>query len=87
MADDSGSGASSDIESLSFEQALSELRGIVESLEQGETKLDEAISAYERGARLKAHCEKKLKEAEAKIEQIRVGQDGTPTGTQPLDVE
>lgn len=85
MAGGSGGTAPPDIDSMSFEDALTELRGIVERLEQGETKLDEAIQAYERGARLKVHCERKLKEAESKIEQIRVGQDGT-LGTQPLDV-
>jgi exodeoxyribonuclease VII small subunit len=88
MADNSGgSGGALDIERMSFEDALAELRGIVERLEQGETKLDDAIQAYERGARLKAHCERKLKEAEARIEQIRLGQDGTPAGTQTLDVD
>jgi exodeoxyribonuclease VII small subunit len=88
MADNSGgSGGAPDIERMSFEDALAELRGIVERLEQGETKLDDAIQAYERGARLKAHCERKLKEAEARIEQIRLGQDGTPAGTQTLDVD
>jgi exodeoxyribonuclease VII small subunit len=81
-----GTSPPDDISALSFEDALSELRTIVERLEQGETKLDDAIQAYERGAKLKAHCERKLKEAEAKIEQIRVGQDGQAT-TQPLDVE
>lgn len=87
MAEASGGASPSDIEHLSFEDALAELRGIVERLEQGETKLDEAIQAYERGAKLKAHCEKKLREAETRIEQIRLGQDGTPTGTQALDVD
>jgi exodeoxyribonuclease VII small subunit len=87
MAEASGGAAPSDIDNMSFEAALTELRGIVERLEQGETKLDEAIQAYERGARLKAHCEKKLKEAEAKIEKIRVGQDGVPDGSEALDVD
>lgn len=87
MAEASGGEAPPDIDNLSFEDALAELRRIVERLEQGETKLDEAIQAYERGAKLKAHCEKKLREAEAKIEQVRLGQDGKPSGTQPLDVD
>lgn len=62
-----------DIESMSFEQALEELKDIVSKLESGESKLEEAIDAYDRGARLKRHCESKLREAEAKIEKIRVG--------------
>ncbi len=63
---------------MSFEEALEELRQIVGRLEAGEGKLDEAISAYERGAQLKAHCEAKLREAQAKIEKIALGADGTP---------
>jgi exodeoxyribonuclease VII small subunit len=70
--------ATRDVASLSFEQALEELKAIVGRLESGEGKLDEAIDAYERGAQLKAHCEKKLREAQAKIEKIGVGADGEP---------
>jgi exodeoxyribonuclease VII small subunit len=86
--------APSDVEQMSFEDALAELKQIVERLEKGEGKLDEAIQAYERGAHLKRHCEQKLKEAEAKIEKIRVsgsgsGSDGSggEVSTEPLDVE
>jgi len=58
---------------MSFEDALSELEKIVRQIEDGRGKLDEAISAYERGVALKRHCDSKLKEAQAKIEQITVG--------------
>lgn len=64
------------VDSLSFEQALDELKRIVESLESGQAKLDEAIAAYERGALLKAHCEAKLKEAQLKIERVSAGAKG-----------
>ena len=46
-----------DVSALSFEQAMKELEDIVRRLESGQVKLDEAVSAYERGAALKAHCE------------------------------
>lgn len=72
------------VSEMSFEAALAELRAIVERLEKGEGALDDAIRAYERGARLKQHCERKLREAEAKIETIRLD-DGQPAGTDPLD--
>ncbi len=78
-------GKPADVADLSFEEALAELRQIVERLEKGEGRLDEAIDAYDRGARLKAHCERKLKEAESKIEKIRLGEDGV--GVEPLDVD
>lgn len=69
------------LESLSFEDALKELELIVQQLEEGKTPLDEAIKAYERGATLKAHCEKKLQDARLRVEQIVVGSDGTLTTT------
>lgn len=65
-----------DIGKMSFEDALEELKTIVEQLERGEGKLDQAIDAYERGAALKRHCESKLKEAKEKIEKISLGPDG-----------
>lgn len=59
-----------DIASLSFEDALAELERIVRGLEGGQQKLDEAIGAYERGARLRRYCEAKLAEAEARVQAI-----------------
>lgn len=79
-------GVSEEIRALSFEEALEELKRIVARLESGEGRLDEAIEAYERGAGLKAHCEAKLREAQAKIERIGLGGDGTPK-TEPFDAE
>jgi exodeoxyribonuclease VII small subunit len=58
------------VESLSFEDALTELEGIVRDLESGRGKLEEAVSAYERGAALRRHCEAKLAEAEAKLQAV-----------------
>ncbi|MSP76975.1 MAG: exodeoxyribonuclease VII small subunit [Rhodospirillaceae bacterium] len=74
-----------DIAALSFEDALKELEAIVKQLEQGQVKLDDAIGAYERGALLKAHCEKKLSEAKMKVEKIVFSADGA-VGTQPADL-
>jgi exodeoxyribonuclease VII small subunit len=76
-----------EIAKLSFETALAELEGIVARLEAGKVELEESIAIYERGEKLKAHCERLLKAAEARIEKIVLKPDGTPAGTQPLDVE
>ena len=73
-----------DIAALSFEDALIELEKLVKQLEDGKAKLDDAITAYERGAMLKRHCETKLREAQAKIEQITVGSDGS-VSTKPFN--
>ena len=74
------------IESLSFEDALTQLETIVRDLETGKAPLESSISAYERGVALKKHCETKLRDAQAKIEKITVAQDGS-VSTQPLDQE
>lgn len=67
------------IDTLSFEAALKELEEIVAKLERGDVDLEESIAIYERGAKLKAHCEGKLKAAELKVEQIV--QDGSGKAT------
>jgi len=79
--------ATSDIEKLSFEEALAQLEKIVSQLESGEAPLEKSIELYERGTALKAHCEARLKAAEAKVEKITLSAGGEPTGTEPLDVE
>ena len=66
------------IEGLSFEQALAELEQIVGKLESGQAPLDESIQLYERGAALKAHCEKRLEAARLRVEKIVMGAQGTP---------
>ena len=77
--------AVSDLEKLSFEEALKQLEEIVGRLESGRVELEESISIYERGAALKSHCEARLKDAEARIEKIVLGPGGVPTGLDPLD--
>lgn len=74
------------VEQLDFETALQELEGIVRTLESGEIRLEDSISAYERGMALKKHCEKKLREAQSKIEKISVDADGA-VKTVPFEQE
>jgi exodeoxyribonuclease VII small subunit len=75
-----------DVARMNFEEALAELEGIVRQLEAGTGKLDEAIAAYERGAVLKQHCEKKLKEAQARVDKVVLGPDGSAK-TEPMDID
>ena len=65
-----------DIEKLTFEEAMQELETIVSSLENGSIELEESIKQYTRGIKLKKHCEEKLKEANAKIEEITIHKQG-----------
>ena len=60
----------------SFEDALTELEGIVASLERGEVSLDDAISAFERGTELKILCQTRLEEARMKVEKIKIPEAG-----------
>ncbi len=75
-----------DIAAMSFEDALAELEQIVKRLEAGTAKLNDAITAYERGALLKRHCEAKLREAQARVDKIVIGADGAPP-TEPAALD
>ena len=77
----SGTGTPADLAGISFEDALRELETIVASLERGDVSLDEAITAFERGTALKAHCQARLEEARMKVEQIRVPAEGAAPDT------
>lgn len=77
--------AENDVSELSFEAALQRLEGIVRTLEKGEAPLDQSISLYQEGERLKRHCEARLKDAQARIDQIALGSDGQPAGLKPFD--
>ncbi|MBL4870686.1 MAG: exodeoxyribonuclease VII small subunit [Robiginitomaculum sp.] len=72
------------IKDLSFEDALSELEAIVARLERGDAPLEESIDVYERGAKLKKHCEDKLKKAQLKVDKIVLGSDGSAS-VEPFD--
>ena len=74
------------VTALSFEAALSELEEIVRQLETGKSSLEDAIGAYERGAELKKHCEKKLTEAKARVEKINLSASGAEK-LEPADLE
>ncbi len=76
--------AEDDVAKLSFEDALAELDQIVKGLEGGTLKLDTAVQAFERGVKLRRHCEAKLAEVEARIEALVQRTDGT-LGTRPLE--
>jgi exodeoxyribonuclease VII small subunit len=73
-----------DVSTMSFEDALAELEQIVRGLEGGQQKLEDAITAYERGAALRKHCETKLAEAEARVAAIVRSADGS-LSTRPME--
>ena len=56
-----------EIKELKFEDGLKKLEELVNHLDDGSLSLEESISYYEIGVKLKSHCEKLLKTAELKI--------------------
>lgn len=46
--------------------------------------LEDSIALYERGQALKAHCDKKLKSAESRLEKIVLGTGG-PEGIERME--
>ena len=75
-----------ELSNLSFEESLKQLEKIVEELDSGAMDLEKAIEAYEIGTKLKKHCEKKLKEAQERIEKIEVDEDGE-LNINPIDIK
>ena len=73
---------STELHKIDFEKALGELEDIVQRLESGDTSLEGAIEAYERGVLLKNHCEGKLRDAQLRVEKIE--KDGT-LSAEPLE--
>lgn len=59
---------------LTYEQAVSELEGIIGKLESGEATLDESISMYSRGMELSKFCKEKLDDIVKRINML--GEDG-----------
>ena len=57
---------------LTFEEAYKQLTELVKKMESGELPLADSVAAYEQGIKLKAYCEQLLKEAELKIETLKV---------------
>ncbi|GGC19808.1 exodeoxyribonuclease 7 small subunit [Novosphingobium marinum] len=74
-----------EIGKMSFEDALRALETVVRDLESGDVPLDDSISLYERGEKLRKHCQARLDAAQARIEKIVAGPDGQPAGTQSFD--
>jgi exodeoxyribonuclease VII small subunit len=60
-----------------FEEALDELETIARELESGELGLDDAIERYSEGIAYARFCQKKLEDAERKIEILQKGKNGS----------
>ncbi len=61
---------------LSFEQAIARLEIILEKLNSGATPLEESLILYEEADQLILSCNKRLNEAERKIETLIKNRNG-----------
>lgn len=76
----------SDIATMSYEQARSELVDTVSRLETGGAGLEESLALWERGEALADRCEQWLAGARQKLDQVRAQAQGQ-TGAGPDDVD
>ncbi len=67
----------------SFETSLTELKAIVDRLEEGDLPLEEALAAFESGVALTRHCAEQLASAERKVEILM--QNGAKWVTRPFE--
>ena len=57
-------------EAITFEDAMKKLESIVETLGGGNLSLDDSLKMFEEGMELCKFCNKKLDEAEYKVEKL-----------------
>ncbi len=56
--------------SMQYEEAMGELKELINAMEGGELSLEQSMQYFERGRDLVAHCQRILDEAQLKIEEI-----------------
>jgi exodeoxyribonuclease VII small subunit len=59
-----------------FETAMARLEEIVQALEQGDLPLEQSLKLFEEGVKLSRICNKRLEEAERKVEVLFKDSDG-----------
>lgn len=61
-----------------FEENMSRLEKIVQSMERGDVSLEESLKLFQEGTALVRSCGKLLDDAELAVSKIAVGDDGSP---------
>ncbi len=69
-----------------FEAALARLEEIVQELEKGEVPLEQSLKLFEEGIKLSRLCNKRLEEAERKVEILLKDKNGNITA-EPFEEE
>jgi exodeoxyribonuclease VII small subunit len=76
-----------ELQELSFEQAMDKLESLVAKLESGDVPLEQAIEMYQESMKLSQLCGQKLSQVERKIEMLVEEDSGLATKPFPLNVE
>jgi len=76
-----------DVEKMTFEQAIQNLKGIVDRIEQGEIPLQDSLEQYEKGMALIKHCRDILQKAEKRIERISKEEPPEPAKEEKDDAQ
>jgi len=61
-------------EPTNYEQALSELEGLVSAMENAQLPLDDLLKSYRRGAQLLQFCRARLQAVEQQVKVLERGQ-------------
>ena len=85
MGNKSATAKAKEAQDLPFEEILTRLEGVVESLEGGEVPLEQALASFENGVSLARLGARRLDEAERRVEILLRDSDGART--RPLDEE
>lgn len=75
----------SDVNALSFEEALGEIESIIDRIEAGEIGLEESLKDYERGVLLVHHCRAKLDRSQQQVEDLTRRLEQADNGPSPED--
>jgi exodeoxyribonuclease VII small subunit len=70
---------------LSYEEAFEKLEQAVAALQDGHLDLERALAFYEEGMKLAQYCHELLQNAELRVQQLRVMDDGD-LESEPLDL-
>ena len=73
------------MESLTFEEAFTQLEAAVAALQDRQLSLDHALHYYEEGMKLAQHCNELLQKAELRVQQLSVDNNGVLV-VQPLEL-
>ena len=68
----------SPVPTVPFEEALTKLESIVESMESGQLPLETMLTRFEEGVKLVQTCQSRLEEAELKISKLEKNAAGEP---------